>query len=342
MDEIRQTISAMKSSEAELRAQQIEESQQSMRQAMVTMVFTSFLAVAMLLVFYFQVSRGMRVRARLLANARAASLKAEEAFQTEQQARAEAEQANRLKDEFLATVSHELRTPLTSILGWSSMIRAGFLDQATEERALESIERNAQSQAQLVEDLLDVSRIITGKLRLDVHPVDLTTVIPNALDAVRPAADAKQIRLHSILDPRAGPVSGDAERLQQVIWNLLSNAIKFTPKGGRVEVRLERVNSHVEIIVSDTGQGISPEFLPHVFDRFRQADAGLTRTQSGLGLGLSIARHLVESHGGSITVDSAGEGRGSIFTVHLPLMGVRAVDAPDAADETGRAHPTAG
>jgi PAS domain S-box-containing protein len=232
----------------------------------------------------------------------------------------ESQQASRLKDEFLATVSHELRTPLNAMLGWARMMRTGRLDEATAAEALEIIERNAKSQAQLVEDLLDVSRIVTGKLRLDVQPVALAPVIEAAIATVLPAADAKGIRIQKLLDPDAGPVSGDGARLQQVVWNLLSNAIKFTPRGGRVEVLLGRVDSHLEITVSDTGQGINPEFLPHVFESFRQADSSLTRNFGGLGLGLAIVRHLAELHGGTAHAYSAGEGQGASFTVKLPLM----------------------
>ncbi|HYY57408.1 MAG TPA: PAS domain S-box protein, partial [Pyrinomonadaceae bacterium] len=206
----------------------------------------------------------------------------------------EAQEANRTKDEFLATVSHELRTPLTAVLGWARILRAGGLDEATSLRALETIERNAKSQAQLVEDLLDVSRIITGKLRLDAQPVELKSVIDLAIEAIRPAAEAKGVRLQVVLDPMAGPISGDPDRLQQIVWNLLSNAVKFTQRDGHVQVRLERVDSHVEITVSDTGLGIKPEFLPFVFERFRQADGTSTRAYGGLGLGLAIVRHLVE------------------------------------------------
>jgi PAS domain S-box-containing protein len=231
-----------------------------------------------------------------------------------------AEEATRAKDEFLAVVSHELRTPLTAILGWSRMLRGGTLDEPMTERALASIERNAESQNQLIGDLLDFSRIISGKIRLDVGRVEPASVIEAAVDVVRPAAEARGIRLQLVLDPKAGPVSGDPERLQQVMWNLLSNAVKFTPRGGRVQVRLERVNSSVEIAVCDTGQGISPEFLPYVFERFRQADTTTTRRQSGLGLGMSITRHIVELHGGTIRAESPGEGRGATFFVRLPVM----------------------
>jgi PAS domain S-box-containing protein len=237
-----------------------------------------------------------------------------------QAARAEAEAANRSKDEFLATVSHELRTPLNAILGWSRMLRTSALDEPTRERALEVIERNAKAQGQLVEDLLDVSRIITGKLRLAVGPVNLTSVIENAIESMRPALDAKAITLQVALESETGVVSGDGERLQQVVWNLLSNAVKFTPKGGSVRVQLRRVNSHVEVNVSDTGKGISPEFLPYVFDRFRQADSSLTRAFGGLGLGLAIVRHLVELHGGTVQAESRGEGQGATFTIRLPIL----------------------
>ncbi len=255
----------------------------------------------------------------------------------EQKARAEAENLNRLKDEFLSTVSHELRTPLNAILGWSQILRTNRVDEATMNRALETIERNARSQAQLIDDLLDISRIITGKIRLNVQTVELLSVIEAAIDTVRPAADAKNIRLQSVLDPAAGPVLGDSERLQQIVWNLLSNAIKFTPKRGRVQVCLQRINSHVEIVVTDTGQGISAEFLPYVFERFRQADSSITRSFGGLGLGLAIVRQLVELHGGTVHAESPGEGQGATFTVKLPLMAIGS-----KAIEPERVHPAAG
>jgi len=230
---------------------------------------------------------------------------------------------NQVKDEFLATVSHELRTPLNAILGYATILRSRKLDAVKTDRALETIERSAKAQNQLINDLLDVSRIITGKLRLDVRPIVLVSLIESAIDSIRPAAEAKDIRIQSILDPTAGRVSGDADRLQQVFWNLLTNAIKFTPKGGRVHIRLQRVSSHVEITVSDTGQGISPEFLPYVFDRLQQADSTTTRVHGGLGLGLAIVRHLIELHGGSVYADSAGEGLGASFTLKLPIAILR-------------------
>jgi PAS domain S-box-containing protein len=238
----------------------------------------------------------------------------------EQEARRQAEAASRMKDEFLATVSHELRTPLTAILGWATMLHRGKLNEPDVTRALETIERNAMAQAQLVEDLLDVSRIISGKLRLDVKPIELVPVIKAAIDSVLPAARAKGINLQMVVDPAADSVSGDSNRLQQVIWNLLSNAVKFTAEGGRVQVRLDRTDSHARITVSDTGEGIGPDFLPYVFDRFRQEDGKITRRHGGLGLGLAIVRHLVEMHGGTIEAQSAGEGRGATFIIRLPLV----------------------
>ena len=244
----------------------------------------------------------------------------DELLMREQMIRAEAEAANRAKDEFLSILSHELRTPLNAILGWSAMLRQRTLSEDKVLRALETIERNAKSQAQLIEDILDISRIITGKLRLQVRPVNLVPVIESAIESVRLAAEAKSIRLQSRIDSQVGPLLGDANRLQQVVWNLLSNALKFTPKDGQVEIRLQRINSHAEITVSDTGLGISSDFLPFVFDRFRQQDSSTTRSYGGLGLGLAIVRQLVELHGGTVTVVSPGIGQGTTFTVTLPAM----------------------
>jgi PAS domain S-box-containing protein len=243
-------------------------------------------------------------------------------LESAQAARAEAEKANAVKDEFLATVSHELRTPLTSILGWSKMLAGGNLDEPASKRAIETILRNARSQTQLIDDLLDISRIISGKLRLEMRPVELTSMIESVVEGVRPSADARDIHLQTALDPLMSSVSGDPDRIQQIIWNLLSNAIKFTPEGGRVEVRLERVHTDIEITISDTGQGIDPELLLHVFDRFRQADSSITRRHAGLGLGLSIVRQLVEMHGGTVTAESPGAGEGTVFKVILPLISV--------------------
>ncbi|MCA1643726.1 MAG: response regulator [Acidobacteria bacterium] len=238
----------------------------------------------------------------------------------EQAARADAELANRTKDEFLATLSHELRTPLTAILGWSRLLRTSKFEGEQLARALETIERNARSQSQLIDDLLDVSRIITGKLRIDAQPIELVPIVEAAIDSIRPAAEAKSIRFEVALDPAAGRVSGDADRMQQVVWNLFSNAVKFTPEGGRVAVRLERTGSHTRISVADTGAGIDAKFLPYIFDRFRQADGSTTRKHGGLGLGLAIVRHLVELHGGEVSVRSEGAERGSTFQVVLPLL----------------------
>jgi PAS domain S-box-containing protein len=237
----------------------------------------------------------------------------------ERDARRQAEEADRLKDEFLATLSHELRTPLTSILGWASMIRTGEVDGANANRAMETIERNARSQARLIDDLLDVSRIITGNLRLDLHPLHVGPIIEAALDALRPTAAAKGIDL--ITDIVAGDclVRGDTNRLRQIIWNLLSNAIKFTPRGGSVNIRLARGETSAQLTVSDSGEGISTEFLPFVFDRFRQAEGSISRKQGGLGLGLAVVRHLAELHGGNVSAASEGIGKGSTFTVDLPL-----------------------
>jgi PAS domain S-box-containing protein len=234
-----------------------------------------------------------------------------------------AREADRLKDEFLAVLSHELRTPLNAILGYARLLRGHMLDADKTERGLETLERNATVLTQIVEDVLDVSRIVTGKIRLNVQAVELALVIHNAVATVQPAADAKGVRLHTVVDPRVGPVSGDPERLQQVVWNLLSNAVKFTPKNGRVHARLEQVDSHVEIVVSDTGVGIPTDFLPYVFERFRQVEAGTTRTAGGLGLGLSIVQHIVEMHGGSVHATSEGQGKGATFRVRLPVMIVR-------------------
>lgn len=255
----------------------------------------------------------------------------------EKQARSEAERANRLKDEFLATISHELRNPLNAIMGWAHMLRLGKLTPANVERAVETIYRNAKSQSQLVADLLDVSRIISGKLRLDVRTVDLIYIVNAAIDSIRPAADAKGIRLQTILDPATGPISGDADRLQQIVWNLLTNAVKFTPKGGSIEVKVQRLDSHVDVVVSDSGMGIRKEFLPHVFDRFRQADASTTRIHGGLGLGLSIVHQLVDLHGGTASVQSEGEGKGATFTISLPFAGVASNQ-----DDAEPAHPAHG
>ena len=247
------------------------------------------------------------------------------------------QETSRLKDEFLASLSHELRTPLNAVLGYARMLRSGIVAADKQAKAIETIERNATSLAQIVEDVLDISRIISGKIRLHVQPLDLPQIVGDAIDAVLPAADAKGVRIEKVLDPRASPVWGDPDRLQQVLWNLLSNAVKFTSRGGKVQIGLGRVNSHIEVSVSDTGIGISPEFLPHVFERFRQADASFARERGGLGLGLSIARQLAEMHGGTIEVASGGVGQGARFTLKLPLMIVH----PTTRTEAERVHPRA-
>jgi len=247
----------------------------------------------------------------------------ERLLQQAQTAREQAEKANRVKDEFVATVSHELRTPLNAILGWSSMLLSDKLKGADARRGLETIERNARLQAQLIEDILDVSRSISGKLRLDIKPVELISVIRAAVDAVRPAAQGKDIQLQLLLDPAADHVQADATRMQQIIWNLLANAIKFTPKRGFVQVKLDRVESRAQVTVTDTGEGISPDFLPFIFNRFQQGDGTTTRRHGGLGLGLAIARHLVEMHGGTIEAASEGVDKGATFTIAFPLVAVR-------------------
>ncbi|HEV7301271.1 MAG TPA: ATP-binding protein [Tepidisphaeraceae bacterium] len=275
--------------------------------------------------------------ARLYDRVKAGAAEREQLLAAERAARGEAERVSVVKDEFLATLSHELRTPLNAILGYAQLLAGGRMQSPDDLReAAQVIERNARVQTQLVEDLLDMSRIISGKIRLDVQQVDLQDVIRAAVASVRHSADTKGIRLQVVLDPLAGPVRGDPARLQQCCWNLLSNAIKFTNKGGRIQVGLERVNSHVEVCVVDDGQGISPEFLPHLFERFRQADASTTRRHGGLGLGLSIVRQLVELHGGSVRAKSPGEGQGATFCIELPVMVVHGADGAEA-----RQHPRA-
>jgi PAS domain S-box-containing protein len=237
----------------------------------------------------------------------------------ERAARAEAETANRAKDDFLTTLSHELRTPLNAVYGWAAILQSGQVDEATRAKAIDTIMRNSNTQVQLIDDLLDIGRIASGKLRLDVQGVELTPVIEAALEAVRPGALAKSIALETRLDPHGGAITGDPNRLQQVVWNLLSNAVKFTPQGGRVEVHLRQAGPHVEIVVHDTGSGIAPDFLPFVFERFRQGDSSSTRTHGGIGLGLTLVKQLVELHGGTVSAESPGVGQGATFTIRLPL-----------------------
>lgn len=275
-------------------------------------------------------------KARLFQTLRAREQKLEQTtaertkiLESERAARSEAERLSHIKDEFLATLSHELRTPLNAIQGWSTLLRQPAIKPEDMARGLEAIERNVRAQAQIVNDLLDMSRIVSGKVHLEVQPIQLHEVIGNAIEAVRQSAVVKRIRIHPILDSNIGLVRGDPNRLQQVLWNLLTNAVKFTPQQGRINVVLERVNSHVEIVIEDNGIGIKPEFLPHVFDRFRQADATTTRRYGGLGLGLSIVRSLVELHGGSVRVKSPGENLGSTFIIALPVSHIQ-------PDETAR------
>jgi PAS domain S-box-containing protein len=255
----------------------------------------------------------------------------------ERAARAEAETANRAKDDFLTTLSHELRTPLNAVYGWAAILQSGQVDEATRAKAIDTIMRNSNTQVQLIDDLLDIGRIASGKLRLDVQSVELTPVIEAALEAVRPGALAKSIALETHLDPHGGPITGDPNRLQQVVWNLLSNAVKFTPQGGRVEVHLRQAGPQVEIVVHDTGSGIAPDFLPFVFERFRQGDSSSTRTHAGIGLGLTLVKQLVELHGGTVSAESPGVGEGATFTIRLPL---RVALVPAATSE--RPHPAPG
>jgi signal transduction histidine kinase/CheY-like chemotaxis protein len=309
--------------------------------AVLVVVASLFILTVTLLASVFDAR--LESNARMLAASQASAAERHMLLQREREARSHAESVSALKDEFLATLSHELRTPLSAILGWAEILRRGARDEATLGRGLETIERNARAQARLVDDLLDMSRIISGKVRLDVQAIEPATFVEAALETVGPAAQAKNIELGRSLDPRAGVITGDPNRLQQVMWNLLSNAVKFTPAGGRVWVSLERSGDDIAIRVHDSGIGIDPDFLPFVFDRFRQADASTTRRHGGLGLGLSIARQLVELQGGTIEVDSAGVGQGTTFTLRLPLRraAAPAPGHPSAGTEPGHAVPAA-
>jgi signal transduction histidine kinase/ActR/RegA family two-component response regulator len=336
MEAARNGIHDMDAAENRLLEQRAEAVDAAARSAAASFALAAFLAAALIGLLYAAVRRHLRARVdaerereELLSQERTARRAAEEAHH-------KLEEADRAKDAFLATVSHELRTPLSPIVTWAEVLKRGNLDEEQSRLAVEAIQRSAKVQTQLIEDLLDVSRIAAGKMRLEVRPVDLADVIRAAVEVVRPAADAKGIRVQTVIDTETAPVSGDPDRLQQVVWNLLSNAVKFTPKGGRVTVVLERVNSHVEAAVSDTGQGIAADLLPHLFERFRQGDAGSTRRSTGLGLGLAIARHIVEAHGGTVHAESPGPGKGSVFTVKLPLVLI-----PRTAGEGQRRHPTA-
>ncbi len=245
---------------------------------------------------------------------------------------AEARESNRIKDEFLATLSHELRTPLSSILGWAQLMKTKLLDPAETDDAVDIIERNAQMQCKLIEDLLDVSRIVTGKMQLNLRPMSLVAVVQAAVNVILPSAQAKQVRIETSFDPQADRISGDADRLQQVLWNLLTNAVKFTPRGGCIEVSLEPADSQAVIGVRDHGEGIPAEFLPHVFDRFRQADSSTSRKHGGLGIGLAIVRHVVELHGGTVRAESAGLGLGTTIAVSLPMTTESFGTAPDGSE----------
>jgi signal transduction histidine kinase len=295
--------------------------------AMVTIAIVAIIAVALMAAIY---EARLDMHSRVTEASVAIAHEREELYRNEQEARVEAERVSEMKDEFLATLSHELRTPLNAVLGWAQMLLHGARDEATLRRGLQTIERNARAQARLIDDLLDMSKIVSGKVRLEPERIWPASFIHAAVETVRPAALAKQIALDARLDSRAGPVLGDSNRMQQVMWNLLFNAVKFTPPGGRVTVTLARGPDEVLVEVHDSGVGIRPDFLPHVFDRFRQADSSSTRRHSGLGLGLSIARQLVELHGGSIGVDSRGEGHGSTFTVRLPVQ----ADLPQRGPDT--------
>jgi signal transduction histidine kinase/ActR/RegA family two-component response regulator len=323
MDDLRDLVASMESEQNQKLERRTQEAQTRARYTTYTFVVTNLIACALLFCFAHLIIRDISARKRTEALLREQRLRAEaertELLARETAARERAETANRTKDEFLAMVSHEIRTPLNSILGWAQLLQTGKIDSSDTERALASIERNAKSQAQILSDLLDTSRIDAGKLSLDVRPVDLKPVIEAAVETVRLAADAKSIRVQTQMSPLQCLVSGDAGRLQQVVWNLLSNAVKFTPRGGRIDVALELVGSVARITVRDTGIGIKPQFLPHVFDRFTQADSTSTRRHGGLGLGLAIVRQLVEVHGGTVRAESSGEGRGSEFSVMLPI-----------------------
>jgi signal transduction histidine kinase/CheY-like chemotaxis protein len=300
---------------------------------------TALFVIAIIIIFLLAIWRAALKLRQIDQQRLTSEQERERSLLREHALRIEAERAARLKDEFLATVSHELRTPLNAILGWATVLSKSQVDEMTVARGLEAIERNAKSQAQLVEDLLDVSRVISGNLRLDVKPIAVTSVIKAAMDSVEPAADAKEIQLQIIIDPAADNTRADEARLQQVIWNLLSNSIKFTPKGGKVSVKVERRDSMAEITVTDTGEGIRRDFLPFVFDRFKQGDGSSTRKHAGLGLGLAIARHLMELHGGTIEADSGGEGSGATFKVRLPINLASTVVVPPLDSSTAPTLP---
>ncbi len=275
---------------------------------------------------YVKVARDATDRKRAEEAVKESEEKREEALERERVARSESEDAGRSKDEFIALVSHELRSPLNAILGWTRILRQGRPDEELYQRATEIIERSARMQSQLIEDLMDTARIVRGKLKLEVRPVDLVTVIEKAMDVVRPAAEAKGIAIDATLSREAGQITGDPDRLQQVVWNLLSNAVKFTGEGGRIEITLGREDPYVQIIVRDTGCGISREFMPYLFERYHQAGASGSRRKGGLGLGLSLVRQLIEMHGGSVYAESEGEAKGATFTIKLPVRAVHTAE----------------
>jgi signal transduction histidine kinase len=310
MDAMRANFDAMEAEENRINRQRAAESAASGRQALSTLVVSTVLAAAVLAIMFLQIVRSALAE----QNAR---LRAEVAYDAEEKARTEAERVARAKDEFIATLSHELRTPLTSILGWSRILVDGGGDEATVALAAESIAQSARSQQFLIEDLLDVSRIILGKFHMEINPVDLNPLAQAAADMIQPIAEAKQIELRVEPPRRPCVINADGRRIKQVIWNLLSNAVKFTPSGGQIELRVEIAGSWARIVVSDNGEGIDPELIPHLFERFRQADGATAK--GGLGLGLSIARHVVDAHGGSVSAVSGGKGKGSTFVAELPL-----------------------
>ena len=326
MEELRGLVTAMKKVEETLLQQRRNESLQSARQSTLVLLVAGAALAALLVLFYGQVRRTETLRTKLLESEQRGRHDAERAYASERRAHDELQRANHVKDQFLATVSHELRTPLNAMLGWASMLRRGAGGEMLQ-RGLASIERNARAQAQLVEDLLDVSRVIAGKMKLDTRSVDVRSVVRQAVDVVGPAAEAKGIAIAFESGDAECWVSADPDRLQQVVWNLLSNAVKFTPGRGRVEVRCMSEGPHAAITVTDSGQGIPNDFLPHIFEAFSQVDASSTRAQGGLGLGLALVRSLVELHGGTVSVASAGAGKGSSFSVRLPILDARKIDA---------------
>jgi signal transduction histidine kinase len=309
MDAMRANLDAMEAEENRINRERAAQSAVSGQRALTTLLVSTILAALVLGIMFLQIVRSALAE----QNAR---LRTEVAFDAEQKARTEAETVARAKDEFIATLSHELRTPLTSILGWSRILRDGG-DEATIAMAVESIEQSARSQQFLIEDLLDVSRIILGKFHMEISPVDLNSLAQAAADMIRPIAAGKQIDLRLELPRRPCLINGDGRRIKQVIWNFLSNAVKFTPAGGHVLLRVEIVDSRAKIVVSDSGEGISPELIPHLFERFRQADGAIAK--GGLGLGLSIARHVVDAHRGSVSAVSEGKGKGAMFVAELPV-----------------------